>query len=121
MGERVLPAGQLAYQASQRWSNAPVPTVVIRATTTLAALQGGTVRAIAAGHLSHEIAVTEVFLSKRLQDPTFEWSLVHSRPGTGVLPDAITGTLACEVIGRYGNTSVASKLTIAASMSLELW
>jgi hypothetical protein len=121
VGERVLPAGHLAYQASRRWNSAPVPTLVIQATTTLAALQGGSVRAIATGHVSHELAVTELFLNKRLHDSSFEWSLVHSRPGTGVLPDAVVGSLAFEVIGRYGNASVAAKLTLAAVMNLEIW
>jgi len=60
-------------------------------------------------------------MSKRLSDQNFEWSLVQSRAGNGVLPDAIAGSLACEVIGRYGNASVAGKITLAGSMNLELW
>ena len=120
-GEPFPPASQIAYQASQRWSGTPVPTVIIRGTATLATLHGGTVRAIATGHLSHEIAIAEVFLTKRLHDPAFGWSLVHARPGAGVLADAVAGSLACEVVGRYSGASVAAKLTLAGRINLELW
>ncbi len=120
-GECARPAGPITYQADRRWSGAPIPTLVIRGTASLATLQGGSVRAVATGHLSHEIALAEVFMIKRLADPSFEWSLVGARPGTGVLPDAVAGSLACEIIGRYGSASVAAKLTLAGSMNLEVW
>jgi hypothetical protein len=120
-GEPCLPAGQIAYEATQRWSAPVIPMLVIRGTATLATLHGGMVRTIASGHLSHEMAITDVFLTKRLNDPTFQWSLVQARPGTGVLPDAIAGGLACEVVGRYSRASVAAKLSLAGTMDLELW
>jgi len=121
-GERVLSAEQIAYQASQRWSDSPVPMLIVRGTASLAMLCGGTPRTIASGHLSHELAIAEVFLTKRLHEPTFEWSLVHARPGAGVLPDAIAGTLACEILGRYSGASVQAKLTLEGRFNLlELW
>jgi hypothetical protein len=121
-GDPALSAGQIAYQASQRWSGEMVPSIIIRATAQLTALHGGKVRAIASGHLSHEIALAEVFLAaKRQSDPDFEWSLVHARPGTGALPDAVCATGAIEIVGRYSGASVAAKLVLAGSMNLELW
>jgi hypothetical protein len=99
-----------------------VPSVIVRATARLIALHGGEVSAIANGHLSHEVALTEVFLAtKRPLDPDFEWSLIQARPGTGVLPDAICASGAIEIVGRYSGASVAAKLVLAGSMNLELW
>jgi hypothetical protein len=120
-GDPALAAGPIAYQASQRWNAAPVPMLVVRGTATLAALHGGMVCTIATGHLSHELAIAEIFLTKRLGDPAFEWSLVHARPGAGILPDALAGSMAFEVIGRYGSASVAAKISLGGSMNLELW
>jgi hypothetical protein len=119
-GEPVLSAGQIAYQASQRWSPAPLPTLVIRGTASLATLHGGNVRSIVTGHLSHQIAVSEVFMNQRLQEPAFEWTLVRARPGA-VAPDAIAGSLAYEILGRYSGATVQAKLTIGGSLNLELW
>lgn len=118
-GEPILPAGPIAYQANRRWDARPTLTLVIQGTARLATLHGGTVRTIASGHLSHEIAVAEVFLTKRA-DPTFEWTLIRACPGA-VAPDAIAGSLAVEIIGRYSTATTAAKLTLAGSMNLELW
>jgi hypothetical protein len=122
LGGNSIAAGRIAYQARNRWSPTIVPTVVVRATAKLATLCGGEVHTIARGHLSHSIALSEVyFLKKANEHPDMEWSLVSVKPGTGSLPDAIAGSLAIEIIGRYSGASVAAKLAIASSMSLEVW
>lgn len=111
----------IAYEAARRWSNNIRPELIIRGTLKLAALHGGVPHAAIAGHASHEIALTEVFLTKRSQDPSFGWTLVQSAPGNGALPDAISAEAAIELIGRYNGTTIAAKLGISATHRLELW
>lgn len=113
--------GHVAYLASQLWSETMTPQLIVRGTMKLNTIFGGEPQTIATASISHECALAEVFLSKRMQDPTFEWTLVQARPGGGVLPDAVTATGMIEVVGRYNGDSVAGKLSLSATANLELW
>ena len=112
---------RIAYESAQRWSREILPTLILRGTLKLAALYGGEVHLVVAGHVSHEVALTDVFFSKRSQNPAFEWTLVHAAPGAGALPDAIAADVAIELVGRYNGKTIAAKLGISATHRLELW
>jgi hypothetical protein len=120
-GELPPSAEHIAYAGRQRWSEAIAPTVIIRGTAKLAAYYGGEVQSVASASLSHEVALTDLFLRKRLADPDFHWTLVQAKPGAGPLPDAISAAGGLELIGRYNGSTVSAKLAIAASINLELW
>ena len=112
---------QIAYLAAQRWSDRVTPKLIIRGTVKLASIFGGEVHTVAKATVSHECALADVFFSKRMTNPEFEWDLVRVRPGNGALPDAVTTTGMIEVIGRYNGNAVAGKLSLAATANLELW
>lgn len=113
---------ELAYRAEKLWRGSALPTLVIRGTAKLSALYGGEFREVIASNLSHEAALTAIFLfSKRASNPDYEWTLVVAKPGTGMLPDAIAADAAIEVLGRYNGATVTAKLGIAAGCKLELW
>jgi hypothetical protein len=116
-----LSAEQIAYRASQRWSQEFSPVLCIHCTGKLATLFGGTARTLASANLSHEIALVDVLLKKRQRDPAFVWELVPLSSGGGSLPDAITVTGAIELVGRYGGATVESKLSLRLNMPLEFW
>jgi hypothetical protein len=121
-GEAGPSAYKVAYAASQRWTEVINPVLIIRGTAKLQTIYGGEPNTIVTANLSHEIALTDVFLSKRQQQgPEFVWHLIHSRPGMGALPDAISAGAWIEVIGRYSGSMVAAKLEIAARANLEIW
>lgn len=122
-GETQPRSEQVAYLASQRWHDSMVPTVVIQATAKLAALAGGKPALVASGHLSHELAVTDVFLRKREADPTFVWSLISQGGARGGRVDAVSGSggLLLELVGRYSGGKVAMKMELAGSATLEFW
>lgn len=112
---------RIAYEAAERWGSEILPTFIIRGTLKLAALYGGEVHTVVAGHASHEVALADVFFSKRAQNPEFEWTLIHAAPGGGALPDAISADAAIELVGRYNGATIATKLAISATRRLELW
>lgn len=121
-GDPLPSSHHIAYLAERRWSELLFPTLTIRGTIKLTSLYGGEHRAIAAGHLSHEIALADVLFSKRRHsNPDFEWTLVHAGPGLGTMPDAVIADTAIEVIGRYSGAMVSAKLDISATCNLELW
>ena len=78
------------------------------------------IRPVVMANASHDLALSEVFLAKRLQNPSFEWNLVHAKPGSPC-PDAICAAGFIEVIGQYSGASVAAKLSLAAAANLEIW
>jgi hypothetical protein len=119
-GELPPSAEQIAYAGRLRWSDT-APAVTIRGTAKLATLLGGEVHTVVAANLSHEVALTDLFLQKRQADPDFQWTLVQVKPGTGPLPDAITAAGCVELIGRYNGATVLAKCAIAAHMNLQLW
>lgn len=116
-------AQAIASEAATRWSTFFEPTVVLRGTSKLCLLYGGVPGSFVTATLSHEIGVSEILLNKRQHDPTFDWTLVQSRPGHGVLPDAIStsGELQIELVGRYNRKMVACKLALSAHATLEVW
>lgn len=120
-GETPPPAGRIAYEGNQRWSEDVSPRIVIRGTAKLCAFFGGEERVIASAHLSHDLALSNVFLLKRLSEPTFEWSLIRQTSRSGVLADAVSATGYVELVGRYSAASVSAKLTLAGTANLELW
>jgi hypothetical protein len=120
-GELPPSAEQITYLARQRWSGTLTPTIVIRGTAKLAALYGGEARTVVTAHLSHDVALADVLLSKRELTPEIQWLLVHSRPGGGPLPDAIAASGFIEVIGRYNGAMVAAKMELAAEKNIEFW
>ncbi len=109
----------VAYVARTRWSESETPTIVARATTKLCAFLGGERHGIS--YVSHQIALAEVFLQKRAIDPQFEWSLVRQTSLAGALPDAIAAGVMIELVGRYSGATVAAKIEMAGSATLELW
>jgi hypothetical protein len=119
-GDKLPSSHHLAYLAGRRWSEFLTPTLTIKGTAKLYAMYGGEHRAIVAGHLSHEVALVDVLLSKR-HSPDFEWTLIHARPGLGAMPDAVVADTAIELIGRYSGAMVSAKLGISATCNLELW
>ena len=110
----------IAYRAAMLWGDLQ-PVVVLTATAKLRALYGGESHTLISAHLSHEIALTDIFFAKRQANPDFEWTLTNSKPGNGSLPDAIAGETAFELVGRYNGSTVGAKLSIAATHTLELW
>lgn len=110
----------IAYRAATLWGDLQ-PVVVLSATAKLRALYGGESHTLVSAHLSHEIALADIFLSKRQSNPDFEWTLTNSKPGSGSLPDAIAGETAFELVGRYNGGTVGAKFSIAATYTLELW
>lgn len=121
VGETGPSAGAIAYRASTLWAESLQPVLIIYGTAKLAALHGGELHSVATANLSHEVALTELFLSKRLSNPDFEWKLISSQPGLGAMPDAIAGDTAIEIVGRYNNATVSAKIALSASYPLELW
>jgi hypothetical protein len=121
-GELAPSAEQIAYAGRQRWSE-NAPAVIIRGTAKLAMLLGGKVHTVVAANLSHEVALTDLFLHKRkTAGPEFHWSLVNPKPGTGPVADAVTASGSIELIGcGYNGSTVSAKLTLAGSTNLELW
>jgi len=120
-GETLPSAGRIAYEGNQRWSETVSPRIVVRGTARLCAFFGGEERVIASAHLSHDLALTNVFLQKRESDPTFEWRLVRQTSRSGVLADAVSTSGYVELVGRYSAASVSAKLTLAGTAHLELW
>jgi hypothetical protein len=121
-GELPPSAEQIAYTGRQRWSENIAPTVIIRGTAKLAMVLGGKVHTVVAANLSHEVALTDLFLHKRKTvGPEFHWSLVNAKPGAGSVADAVTASGCIELIGRYNGATVSAKLTLAGSTNLELW
>lgn len=121
-GDHQPSSHHIAYLAEKRWSEFLTPTLTIRGTLRLTSIYGGEHRVIVAGHLSHEIALADVFIYKRHHNsPDFEWTLVHAGPGSGPMPDAVVADTAIEVIGRYSGAMVSAKLAISATCNLELW
>lgn len=122
-GEAPPRSEQVAYLASQRWHDSLVPTVVIQASAKLAALAGGTSSLVASGHVSHEVAVTEIFLKKREADSAFSWSLISQCGPRGGRVDAVAGSggLLVELVGRYSGGKVALKMELAGTGILEFW
>jgi hypothetical protein len=117
-------ASTIAYRAATLWSTAISPRIIIRATLKLALLYGGQPPTIIAGHVSHQVALSEILLRKFRSDPDFNWKLVSSGPGFGAQPDAISadGNVQIELLGRYNGSTIAAKLSLAAQTpTLELW
>lgn len=112
---------KIAYVASTRWVDCLVPTLVIRGTATLRTLYGGVAKDAITAHLSHEVALTDVFLRKYQENTDFTWELVRSRPGLGPQADAVSANGSVEIIGRYGASSVRAKLELIAQTNLEIW
>jgi hypothetical protein len=119
-GELPPCAEQIAYQGRQRWNEDIEPTIIIRGTAKLFALYGGEVRPLVTANISHDLALSDVFLTKRREDPAFEWNLVHAKPGSPCL-DAVCAAGFIEVVGQYSGVSVAAKLSLTATANLELW
>lgn len=120
-----LPNAQtIAYRAATLWSSSISPRVIFRATLKLALMHGTEPPTIIAGHVSHDVALSELLLGKSRSNPDFNWELVTSAPGFGAQPDAISadGTVQIELLGRYNGSTIAAKLSLAAKTStLELW
>lgn len=113
--------GQIAYAASRLWSDDFTPSLVVRGTAQLATLCGATPRSIVTGHLSHEIALTDVFLEKRRTDPAFSWTLISPTAARGGRADAVSCAAMIELVGRYSRASVAGKLALSAGATIEFW
>lgn len=110
----------IAYRAQSLWGDLQ-PVVVLTATAKLRALYGGECHSLISANLSHEIALTDLFLSKRQSNPEFAWTLINSKPGNGSLPDAVAGDVAFELVGRYNGQTIGAKLSLSATYTLELW
>jgi hypothetical protein len=119
-GDPLPSVQQIARLSHERWFEDLNPTLVIRGTAKLCAIYGGEIRTVVTANLSHDLALADVFLSKR-SDPDFEWRLVQSRPGTGALPDAVTANGIIEVLGQYNHASIAAKLSMSGRINLEIW
>ena len=119
-GEPLPTVRELAAAARGRWLDVNKPILVVRATTMLSILANGKPHTAARLSVSHDIALADVFFSKR-NNPQFTWQLTHACPGHGALPDAVSAEGAIEVLGQYNGAALAAKLTIAGRMNLELW
>lgn len=118
--EPIPDAEKIAYAANQLWLNEVIPVLVIRGSAKLHTIYGG-IHTTLTGNVSHDLALTDVFLAKRLDDAEFTWQLVQSKPGNGSLPDAISADACIELIGRYAGSTVAAKLEMSAQTNLEIW
>jgi hypothetical protein len=120
-GELLPRAEEIAYTARQRWGSSFSPTLIISGTTKLAALSGGTTSVLVKSQISHEVALTDVFLKKRESNPSFSWSLVTLGGAGGARVDAIAGNLMVELVGQYSGGKVAAKMELAGNATIEFW
>jgi hypothetical protein len=118
-GEHAPSAGTLKCLALARWGQ-PGLELVVRGTAKLSLVYGGEYRPVPNHLVSHEIALTTVFLAHLASDHRFGWSLQRSAPG-GACPDAVAGEIAVEVLGAYSSRTILKKISISARMRLELY
>ena len=120
VGAPLPSAERIAYEAHKRWHDSFYPTLVVRGTVKLHTFYGGEPRNIVAAHLSHQLALTDVFLQKRAINPHFEWEILSCKPGE-VRADAVSMGVMIELVGQYSGSVVAAKLEISVRSNLELW
>jgi len=103
--------GRLSWHARRRFGKAPVRTLYATATHTCkAALVGGSARVgVRTSELTHDLCVGEVWLRLRQTDPerAAVWQGEDELDSVGIRPDALTGDMAVEFVGKYS----AQKLT----------
>lgn len=119
-GEVAPSAEWVAYAGNQRWSDSFAPMRVVHATVELVSFVGGEKHVIPSGHLSHEVALTDVFLLKRSVTPNIAWRSVEASV-RGVRPDAVSGEVMIELVGQYSGASLSAKMELSGIAILELW
>lgn len=102
--------GRLSWEARRRFSKAPVRTLFAIATNRGKQAYGQTSRhrPIRRSELTHDIHVAEIYLRFRELDPERArlWQGEDQFDGHLVRPDAVTGDVAIDFLGKYSSAKI---------------